>query len=93
MASASEMLDSGSGGEHNLSLPQRTAYVGIGLGLAAAGAMPRPNPLLNVLALGVGCYLAWSGYNGRCPVKAALIDGRGDSPALGRSTGSTAVQA
>ncbi len=54
--------------------------------------MPRPNPLLNVLALGVGCYLAWSGYNGRCPVKAALVDGQGSAGALGRSTG-TALQA
>ena len=60
-------------GSPNLSIPQRAAYVALGLGLAAAGAKPRPNPLLNVLALAAGSYLAWSGYQGRCPVKAAVL--------------------
>jgi threonine/homoserine/homoserine lactone efflux protein len=49
----------------------------VGLGLAAAAAKPRPNPLLNVLALAGGSYLAWRGYVGNCPVKAALTDGHG----------------
>jgi hypothetical protein len=58
--------------ERNLSLGERTIYVVAGLGLAALGAKPRPNPLLNVLALAGGAYLAWSGYEGRCAVKSAL---------------------
>jgi threonine/homoserine/homoserine lactone efflux protein len=61
-------------GQRNLSVPQRAAYVAAGLGLAAAGAKPRPNPLLNVLALLGGAFLAWSGYKGHCPVKAAFLD-------------------
>ena len=48
--------------------------------LAAAGAKPRPNPLLNILALAGGSYLAWRGYMGTCPVKAALY-GVGDEAA------------
>jgi threonine/homoserine/homoserine lactone efflux protein len=59
-------------GEANLSLGERTIYVVAGLGLAALGAKPRPNPLLNVVALAGGAYLAWSGYEGRCVVKKAL---------------------
>src|SRR4051812_17516496 len=43
----------------NLSMTERALYVAIGLGLAAAAAKPRPNPLLNVLALAGGSYLAW----------------------------------
>jgi threonine/homoserine/homoserine lactone efflux protein len=62
-------------GRPNLSTSQRAAYVALGLGIAAAGARPRPNPLLNILALAAGSYLAWSGYQGRCPVKATLFDG------------------
>jgi hypothetical protein len=58
--------------ERNLSLGERTIYVVAGLGLAALGAKPRPNPLLNVVALTGGAYLAWSGYEGRCVVKKAL---------------------
>ena len=61
-------------GQPNLSMTQRAMYVAGGLGLAAAGAKPRPNPLLNVLAIAAGSYLAWSGYEGRCPVEAALLD-------------------
>jgi threonine/homoserine/homoserine lactone efflux protein len=58
--------------EQNLSLGERAVYVAAGLGLAALGAKPRPNPLLNVLALAGGAYLAWSGYEGRCVVKEAF---------------------
>jgi hypothetical protein len=61
-------------GERNLSLTARSLYIVGGLGLAAAGAQPRPNPLLNVLALAGGAYLAWSGYKGHCPIRAALFD-------------------
>ncbi|MBQ0821129.1 DUF2892 domain-containing protein [Microvirga terrae] len=59
-------------GEPNLSTVERGAYMLAGLGLAAAAAKPRPNPLLNILALAGGSYLAWRGYVGNCPVKAAL---------------------
>jgi len=59
----------------NLSWEERAAYVVLDLGIAAAGAKPRPNPVPNVLALGIGGFLAWAGYQGRCPVKAALMDG------------------
>lgn len=68
--------------ENNLTASQRAIYVIAGLGLAAAGVKPRPNPLLNVLALASGAYLAWRGYEGSCPVKAALIDGGADMPRL-----------
>ena len=60
----------------NLSLGERAAYIATGLSLAAAAAKPRPNPLLNVGALAAGSYLAWSGAQGRCPVKRLLVDGR-----------------
>lgn len=56
-----------------LTVAERAAYIIAGLGLAAAGVKPRPNPLLNVLALAGGSYLAWRGYVGTCPVKAALL--------------------
>jgi threonine/homoserine/homoserine lactone efflux protein len=59
-------------GEPNLSTTERSVYMLAGLGLAAAAAKPRPNPLLNILALAGGSYLAWRGYMGQCPVKAAL---------------------
>ncbi len=65
----SNMMD----GEPNLSTVERGAYMLAGLGLAAAAAKPRPNPLLNILALAGGSYLAWRGYVGNCPVKAALM--------------------
>lgn len=65
--------------EPNLTTGERAAYVLAGLGLAAAGVKPRPNPLLNVIALLGGSYLAWRGYMGNCPVKAALM-GPGRSP-------------
>lgn len=66
-------------GEQNLSTVERGAYMLAGLGLAAAAAKPRPNPLLNILALAGGSYLAWRGYVGNCPVKAALMGSGGSS--------------
>jgi hypothetical protein len=63
-------------GPKNLSFGQRAGYIAAGLGMAAAAARPRPNPLLNVVALAAGSYLAWSGYRGRCPVKALVSDER-----------------
>ncbi|WP_208863875.1 hypothetical protein [Roseomonas gilardii] len=60
-------------GDATLSLGQRAIYVVAGLALAAAGAKPRPNPLLNILALGAGSYLAWRGAEGTDPVKAAYL--------------------
>lgn len=59
--------------EPNLSTVERGAYMLAGLGLAAVAARPRPNPLLNIVALLGGSYLAWRGYVGNCPVKAALV--------------------
>ena len=61
-------------GEPNLSWTERGISIAAGLGLAAAATQPRPNPLLNVLALAGGSYLAYRGAVGRCPVKAALIE-------------------
>ena len=66
-------------GEPNLSTTERGAYMLAGLGLAAAAVKPRPNPLLSVLALLGGSYLAWRGYVGNCPVKAALVGSDGSS--------------
>ncbi|WP_423790800.1 YgaP-like transmembrane domain [Microvirga solisilvae] len=70
------IISSGAGalmnGEPNLSTTERGLYMVAGLGLAAAAAKPRPNPLLNILALAGGSYLAWRGYAGNCPIKAAL---------------------
>jgi hypothetical protein len=63
-------------GPKNLSLGERAAYIATGLSLAAAAAKPRPNPLLNVIALAAGSYLAWTGAQGRCPVKRLLVDDR-----------------
>jgi uncharacterized membrane protein len=63
------------GGEPNLSWTERGVSLVLGLGLAAAGVQPRPNPLLNVLALVGGSYLALRGATGRCPIKAALVEG------------------
>ena len=68
--------------DQNLTGSQRAMYVMAGLGLAAASVKPRPNPLLNVLALASGAYLAWRGYEGQCPVKAALIDENQDRPRI-----------
>jgi hypothetical protein len=66
-------------GEPNLSTTERGAYMLAGLGLAAAAAKPRPNPLLNILALLGGSYLAWRGYVGNCPVKGALTGSYGSN--------------
>lgn len=55
-----------------LTFMQRALYVAGGLLLAAAGAKPRPNPILNVVALAAGGYLAWRGSEGSCPIKATL---------------------
>lgn len=60
--------------ENNLSTSQRALYMVAGLGLAASSVTPKPNPLLNIIALASGAYLAWRGYEGSCPVKAALFD-------------------
>lgn len=68
--------------EQNLTTAERSAYIVAGLGLAAAGVKPRPNPLLNVIALLGGSYLAWRGYVGNCPVKAALMGPDGISGRL-----------
>jgi uncharacterized membrane protein len=57
----------------NLSMTERAISVALGLGLAAAGAKPRPNPVLNVLALAGGSYLALRGATGRCPIKQGLV--------------------
>jgi hypothetical protein len=67
-----DMLEDIFDGPQNLSNTERAIYMAIGLGIAAAGAKPRPNPLLNIAALAGGAYLAWTGYNGHCPAKAAL---------------------
>jgi hypothetical protein len=68
--------------DQNLTTQQRAIYMLAGLGIAAAGVKPRPNPLLNVLALAAGSYLAWRGYEGSCPIKAALLDEGRDLPRL-----------
>jgi uncharacterized membrane protein len=82
MASALSVFE----GDQTLSFQERALSVVIGLGLAAAGAKPRPNPLLNVLALGLGSYVAWRGYVGQCPVKAALTHpGSGAKQVAGRA--------
>jgi hypothetical protein len=61
VTNAPGIFDEFFGGEPNLSMTQRMIYVGLGLGLAAASVKPRPNPLLNILALGAGSYLAFAG--------------------------------
>ncbi len=66
-------------GPRNLSTTERMIYMSLGLGIAAAGAKPRPNPLLNVVALAAGSYLAWTGYNGHCPAKQALTGAGADN--------------
>lgn len=68
----------------NLSASERGAYILAGLALAAAGVKPRPNPLLNVFALLGGSYLAWRGYVGDCPVKAALMGPDGGTSRIGQ---------
>lgn len=70
----------------DLTTSERGAYIVAGLALAAAGVKPRPNPLLNVLALLGGSYLAWRGYVGNCPVKAALMGPDGGASRIGFET-------
>jgi hypothetical protein len=75
MASAvAETFQNAFNSEPNLSFAERGLSIALGLGLAAAAATPRPNPLLNVVALAAGSYLAYRGAVGHCPVKAALIE-------------------
>ena len=57
-----------------LSFTERALSAVVGLGLAAAAAKPRPNPLLSVIALAAGSYLAWRGSTGRDPLGLRLID-------------------
>jgi len=64
-------------GPSNLSFNERAISVIAGLGLAAVAAKPRPNPLLNILALVGGAYLAYRGATGYCPAKAAIEDAGG----------------
>ena len=71
-------------GPRNLSMTERGIYMAIGLGIAAAAVKPRPNPLLNVVALLGGSFIAWSGYNGYCAAKAALMDKSEEHQRLGR---------
>lgn len=85
MTSASDLLDPLFGGERNLTMTERGLYIAGGLGLAAAAATPRPNPLLNLLALAGGAYLVLSGYQGHCPVRAALANSHDDGTAVGRN--------
>lgn len=61
-------------GPPNLGFQERAISVVAGLALAAAAAKPRPNPILNILALTGGAYLAFRGATGHCPIKQA-IDG------------------
>ncbi len=68
--------------EQNLTTVERGVYMVVGLGLAAAAAKPRPNPVLNLLALAGGSYLAWRGYVGNCPVKAALTGSHDEASQL-----------
>lgn len=74
-------------GPPNLSFNERAISVVAGLGLAAAGVKPRPNPLLNILALLGGAYLAYRGATGHCPVKAALDDVSGQDRIAGNVSG------
>jgi uncharacterized membrane protein len=74
-------------GPPNLSFNERAISVVAGLGLAAAGVKPRPNPLLNILALLGGAYLAYRGATGHCPVKAALDDVSGQDRIAGNGSG------
>ena len=70
----SSVLSELTSGNPHLSFGERAVSVVLGLGLAAAAAKPRPNPLLNLLALVGGSYLAYRGATGYCPVKAALAE-------------------
>jgi uncharacterized membrane protein len=59
--------------EHpNIGMGERSLSVVAGLAIAASAARPHPNPLLSLLALGIGSYLAYRGATGYCPLKAAM---------------------
>jgi hypothetical protein len=70
----SSVLSDLTSGDPHLSFGERAVSVVLGLGLAAAATKPRPNPLLNLLALVGGSYLAYRGASGYCPIKAALAE-------------------
>jgi uncharacterized membrane protein len=73
MANAvAETLGNALTGSPHLTMTERGVSLALGLGIAAAGVKPRPNPLLNVLALAVGTFLAYRGATGYCPVKAMI---------------------
>ncbi|MCB1500440.1 MAG: hypothetical protein KDK07_11740 [Bauldia sp.] len=59
---------------NKLGFAERALSVVLGLGIAAAGAKPRPNPILNVVALAAGSYLAWRGATGRDPLGIEVMD-------------------
>ncbi len=63
----------------SLSFVERAIYVTLGLGLAATAVRPRPNPILSVLALAAGSYLAWRGAAGSDPVKRVYHEVRDDA--------------
>ena len=69
-------------GPQNLSPKERAISLILGLGLAAAGTQPRPNPILNIVALVGGAYLAVRGGTGRCPIKQALLPVRAQVAAV-----------
>ena len=64
-----------------LSFAERAVSAVVGLGLAAAAAKPRPNPVLSVLALAAGSYLAWRGSSGKDPLGIALMSDDEDAAA------------
>ena len=59
--------------QQNIAMGERGLSVAAGLMIAAAAVRPRPNPLLSLLALTIGGYLAFRGATGYCPVKANMI--------------------
>lgn len=62
-------------GPQNLTFSERILSIVFGLGLAASAVKPRRNPLVNLVALAGGSYLALRGAYGHCPVKQAFDDG------------------
>ena len=63
----------------------RTLSVLAGLALAAASLRPRPNPVLSILALVTGSYLAYRGATGTCPITEAIEEHFGElEPPRGR---------
>ena len=70
------MERTGAGTPETMSFLERAISVVLGLGLAATAARPRPNPVLSVLALAAGSYLAWRGATGRAPIKSMFVNNR-----------------